>query len=146
MSLILNECVEFDEARKICIAFEKGKTYRLNNNNSSYKIRKVKVDKCIAQDIGEKRCDYLMEIKSIERVIFIELKGGDLAHALRQLFSAITLLKKEFANFQIDARIVGSRDVPGFISLPDYLKLEKEIRFTKGKIERATNNIYFENI
>ncbi len=83
-----------------------------------------------------------MEIKSIERVIFIELKGGDLAHALRQLFSAITLLKKEFGNFQIDARIVGSRDVPGFISLPDYLKLEKEIHFTKGKIERATNNIY----
>ncbi len=145
MSLILNKCVEFDEERKICIAFEKGKTYRLNNN-SSYKIRKVKVDKCIAQDIGEKRCDYLMEIKSIERVIFIELKGGDLAHALRQLFSAITLLKKEFGNFQIDARIVGSRDVPGFISLPDYLKLEKEIRFTKGKIERATNNIYSENI
>ncbi len=145
MSLIPDECIEFDEERKICIAFEKGKIYRLNNN-SSYKIRKVKVDKCIAQEVGERRCDYLMEIKSIKRVIFIELKGGDLAHALRQLHSAITFLKKEFGNFQIDVRIVGSRDVPGFISLPDYLKLEKEIRFTKGKTERATNNIYSENI
>lgn len=145
MNLITDKCIEFDEERKICVAFEKGKTYRLNNN-SGYKIRKVKVDKCIAQDMGEKRCDYLMEIKSIERVIFIELKGGDLAHALRQLYSAITFLKKEFVNFQMDARIVGTRDVPGFIGLPDYLKLEKVIRAAKGKIERATNNIYSENI
>lgn len=145
MSLIPDECIEFDEERKICIAFEKGKTYRLNNN-SNYKIRKVKVDKCIVQDIGEKRCDYLMEIKSIKRVIFIELKGGDLAHALKQLYSAVTFLKKEFADFQIDARIVGSRDIPGFIGLPDYLKLEKVIRSAKGKTERSTNNIYSENI
>ncbi len=46
MNLITDKCVEFDEERKICIAVEKGKTYRLNNN-SGYKIRKVKVDKCI---------------------------------------------------------------------------------------------------
>ncbi len=95
MSLIPDECIEFNEERKICIAFEKGKTYRLNNN-SNYKIRKVKVDNCITEAIREKRCDYLMEIKSIERVIFIELKGGDLAHALRQLYSAIVSLKAEF--------------------------------------------------
>lgn len=145
MSLILDECIEFDEERKICIAFEKVKTYRLNNN-SNYKIKKVKVDNCISRNIGEKRCDYLMEVNSIKRVIFIELKGGDLAHALKQLYSAITFLRKQFANFQIEARIVGSRDVPGFIGLPDYLKLEKVIRAAKGKIERATNNIYSENI
>ncbi len=145
MNLIPDECIEFDEERKICIAFENGKTYRLNNI-SSYTIRKVKVDKCIGQNVGEKRCDYFMEIKSIERVIFIELKGGDLAHALRQLYSAITFLKTEFRNFQFEARIVGSRDVPGFIGLPDYIKLEKEIRPTGGKIERATNNIYSENV
>lgn len=144
VSLILNECVEFDEERKICIAFEKGKTYRLKNN-SGYKIRKVKVDKCITQEVGERRCDYLMEIKSIERVIFIELKGGDLAHALRQLYSAIISLKKEFGNFKIDARIVGSRDVPGFIGLPDYLKLAKEI-LPNGTIKRGTNNNYHEDI
>ncbi len=145
MSLILNDCVEFDEARKICIAFENGKTYRLNNN-SSYKIRKVKVDKCVAQDIGEKRCDYLMEVKSIERVIFIELKGGDLAHALKQLHSSIIYLKPEFINYQINVRIVGSRDVPGFINTPYFVKLKKEINPTKGKIERGTNNIYTESI
>ena len=80
MSLIPNDCIEFDDERKICIAFEKGKTYRLLNS-SNYKIRKVIVDKCIEQNVGEKRCDYLMEIKSIKRVIFIELKGGEIGRA-----------------------------------------------------------------
>ena len=144
MSLIPNECVEFEEKRKICIAFEKGKMFKLNNN-SNYRIKKVKVDNCIPNN-GERRCDYLMEIKSVNKVIFIELKGGDLAHALKQIYNTIIYLKPEFKNYQIDARIVGSRDVPGFISLPYYSKLEREIRSSNGKIIRGTNNIYTENI
>lgn len=112
MSLIPSRCIEFDEKRKICIAFEKGKTYKLNND-SRYKIKKVKVDKCVDQKKGEKRCDYLMEIETIKKIIFIELKGGDLVHALRQLYSTINYFKTEFSNYQIDARIIGSRDVPG---------------------------------
>jgi hypothetical protein len=87
-----------------------------------------------------------MEIKSVNRVIFIELKGGDLARALKQILVTFNYLKTEFKNYRIDARIVGSRDVPGFIGLPDYVKLEREIYKTRGKILRATNNIYTENI
>ncbi|HEV8083683.1 MAG TPA: hypothetical protein VGP55_10795 [Chitinophagaceae bacterium] len=145
MSLIPSKCIEFNEERKICIAFEKGKIYRLNNN-SSHKIKKVKIDNCIQQNKGEKRCDYLMEIKAIKKTIFIELKGGDLVHALRQLYSTIIYFKTEFSNYQIDARIIGSRDVPGFINTADYIRLEKEIRPTKGTIKRGTNNIYIESI
>ncbi len=96
--------------------------------------------------LKEKDVIYLMEIKSIERVIFIELKGGDLVHALKQIYTTILCLKAEFKNYQIDARIVGTRDVPGFISVPSYSKLEREIRKCKGQIIRATNNIYVENI
>lgn len=145
MSLIPSKCIEFDEERKICIAFEKGKVYKLNNN-SGYKIRKVKVDKCVEQKDGEKRCDYLMEIEKIKKIIFIELKGGDLVHALRQLYFTIIYFKTQFGNYQIDARIIGSRDVPGFINTGEYIRLEKEIRSTKGSIERRTNNIYIESI
>ncbi len=143
MSLIPNECIQFDEERKICVASENGKTYSLNNN-SNYKIRKVKVDNCVGKEMKEKRCDYLMEIKSINKVIFIEVKGGDLVHALRQLYSTIVYLKLEFRNYQIDARIVGSGDVPGFINIPDYLKLAKEL-LPKGTILTRTN-ICSENI
>ncbi len=145
MNLIPNECIEFDEERKICIAIENGKIYKLNNV-SGFKIRKVKVDNCILQKPEDRKCDYLMEIKSVGRVIFIELKGGDLVHALKQLFSSISYLKSEFINYQIDVRIVGSRDVPGFINTPDYLRLFKIVRPTNGLIKRSTNKIYSENI
>ena len=145
MSLIPNECIESDDDRKIIIAFEKGRTYRLNNE-SGYKIRKVKVDNCIQQKAEQKRCDYLVGIQSIKKVIFIELKGGDLVHALKQLHASIIYFKPEFINYQVDARIVASRDSPGFINAPDYVKLEKLIRANKGKIERSTHNIYSENI
>ncbi len=75
MNLIPDVCIEFNEERKICIAIENGKTYKLENI-SSHKIRKVKVDGCILQNEGKKMCDYLMDVVGIDRVIFIELKGA----------------------------------------------------------------------
>ncbi len=145
MSLIPDKCIEFHEQRKVCIASEKGKIFRLNNI-SNYGIKKVKIDKCLKRAKAEKTCDYLMEIEIAKRVIFIELKGRDLGHALKQLYSTIIYLKGEFKNYQFDARIVGSRDAPGFINTSDYIRLEKEVRRTKGTIQRGTNNIYIESI
>ena len=145
MSLILAKCIEFNEKRKICIAYENGKKYQLNNT-SNITIRKVKVDKCLSQNIGEKRCDFLIETQDLKRVFFIELKGGDLNKAVNQIYSTIVYLKSEFKNYRMDTRIVGSKDVPDLKITPDYKKLAKEILPTKGTIERGTNNIYTESI
>ena len=147
MSLILEECIEFNDKRKICVATQKGKSYKLYNN-SDLSIRKVRIDGCLNQNVSEKRCDFLLNynIADFKRVIFIELKGGALVDALKQLYSTIIYLKNEFKNHQIDARIVGSRDVPGFTNTPDYRKLAKEVIPTRGKIERGTNKIYEETV
>ena len=145
MNLILAECIEFNEKRKVCIAYENGKKYQLNNT-SDVIVRKVKVDKCLVQNIGERRCDFLMNADELTRVFFIELKGSDLNKAVNQIYSTIIYLKSEFKNYRIDARIVGSKDVPGFKNTPDYKKLAKEILPTKGSIQRGTNNFYSENI
>jgi len=75
MSLILVKCIEYNDNRRICVACENGKNYELNNI-SNVVLRKVRVDKCIPQSIGEKRCDFLIESVSLKRVFFIELKGG----------------------------------------------------------------------
>ena len=146
MSLIPAKCIEYNEERKACVVSEKGKSYRLDNE-SGFKVRAVKIDKCLQQKEGEKRCDYLMNFdqKKLKRAIFIELKGGGLSDALKQLYATIIYLKEEFKGHRIDARIVGNRDVPDFINLPNYRKLAKEILPTGGTIERGTNNIYKEN-
>jgi hypothetical protein len=147
MSLILDKCVIHHDIRNECVASEKKKVYKLIND-SNFKIRKIKVDKCLPQNEGEKRCDYLMSIeeKDTKRVFFIELKGERLIDAVKQIYSTIIYLKDEFKNFRLDARIVGSGDVPGFINNPHYIKLKKEIHPTKGEIRRATNKFYSEII
>ncbi len=147
MSKIPANCIEYNEKRKICIATEKGKTYTLNNI-SNCKARKVKVDKCLPQAKGEKRCDYLFNTddEKLRRVIFIELKGSNLTIALKQLHTTIVYLKEDFKNYQIDERIVARRDTPGFKNLPDYFDLFKIIKPNNGTIIRATNNIYTETI
>lgn len=146
MSLIPNSCVEFDDNRATCIAFENGKTYRLENS-LRVKIRKIKVDKCLKQKEGQRRCDYLIIINDlkIKRAIFIELKGGALNEAIKQIYETINFLKDEFVGFKLDARIVGSKDVPNFITTPHYRKLARLV-LPNGSILRSTNKIYLENL
>lgn len=66
--------------------------------------------------------------ESFKSAIFIELKGIGLSQALKQLYSTIIYLKQGFSDHRIEARIVGSRDVPGFTNIPDYKKLFKEVK------------------
>ena len=147
MSLIPDSCVISNDNRSECVATENGKTYKLINK-SKVQIRKVKVDNCIQQREGEKRCDYLMSIdnKEHKKVFFIELKGGGLSDAIKQIYSTIIYLQAELKGFQLEARIVESGDVPNFKNSPQYLKLLKQVYLTKGTIIRATNKFYSENI
>ena len=145
MSLIPDKCIEFKDKRKICIAYENGKKYELVNSSFNT-IRKVKIDSCLVQNEGERRCDYLMDSEEKKRAIFIELKGGDLNSAIEQIYSTIIFLHEEYLGYSKDARIIGGRDVPGFKNTPNYKRLAKVILTTKGTIERATNKFYTEKI
>jgi hypothetical protein len=137
---------EYCDDRRECVAKQKGKKYTLLNL-SKYIVKSINVDKCLVDKTEGKRCDYLMHItnKELQRAIFIELKGGDLSSALKQLCSTILFLKSEFKDNRMDARIVGSRDVPNIESTADYRKLARQILPTGGTIARGTNNMYIEN-
>jgi hypothetical protein len=147
MSLIANKCIEYDENRPICVASQNGKVYTLNNG-SNYKIKKVAVDKCILQNIGEKRCDYLMHASNAkgQKVFFIELKGGAFLDALEQIYDTLIYLNGEFKGHVLNARIVGKGDTPDLTNSAIYKKLFRKISFTKGTIKRATNKLLIENI
>lgn len=145
MSLILQDCIEYDKEQKICVAEEKGKKYCLQNE-SGFRIRKIKVDGCLAHDEGEKRCDYLFTIdtKQPKCAIFVELKGGDLNTALKQVYDSINYLKSELTAYELLVRIIGSRDVPQLKNSPAYQKLIR-ITSTKNFFYR-TNRFYTEKI
>ena len=147
MSLIPDSCIESNDNRSECVATENGKTFKIINR-SKVEIKKVKIDHCIKQEIGERRCDYLMAIEEadLKRVFFIELKGGGLGDAIKQIHSTINYLQKEIKGFQLEARIIGSRDVPDLKNTPQFIKLQKQIYPTKGTIKIATNKFFSENI
>lgn len=63
------------------------------HNPGRKNLRSYKVDKCLVpKDDGRVACDFLV-IDHISRGYFVELKGGDIRHALRQLESSILSLK-----------------------------------------------------
>ncbi|MEW4568630.1 hypothetical protein AB1L88_12265 [Tautonia sp. JC769] len=52
-------------------------------NQNEHKIDQIKVDGCAIEE--GMRCDYLVNVDSIDASILIELKGGDVEKAIKQL-------------------------------------------------------------
>jgi hypothetical protein len=147
MSLILEKCIKSHDNRPENVVRENGKEYKLINL-SGFKIKTVKVDSCLGQGVGEKRCDYLMHVdeKQCKRTIFIELKGGALVDALKQLYSTAIYLKEDFKGCRLDGRIVGKGNVPNFKNIPDYKKLFKLLTTSGGDLKVGTNRFYSEKV
>jgi len=148
MTLIDDKCILALDKRPECVVSENGKTYSLINN-SMFIVKQVKGDKCLHQEVGEKRCDYLMIIndKKIRRVFFIELKGGNISEGIKQIMSTIQYLTNELIGYRIDARVIGKgSNIPEVRNTPAYVKLMKKVKLEKGTLEISTNKFYTENI
>ncbi len=143
MSMVIADCAEYNEVRKLCVAEENGKKYVLDNQGAYY-IRKVKVDGCVTIPDGYGRCDYLFSAdeNSKRRAYFVELKGSRGEDALKQINDTITFFKEEFAGYCLEARIVSSKSVPNFRASAPYKQLLKVIDPTGGNIKIATNKFY----
>jgi hypothetical protein len=59
-------------------------------NNAELPIRKIKIDGCVINN-DEIRCDYVI-IRELNEEIYIELKGSDVPHALKQIINTINLI------------------------------------------------------
>jgi len=72
------------------------------------KIDKIKVDGCLIVDTNVDKCDYLFLYKynklNISSVIFVELKGNDVKHAICQLESSIDRYSNNINPLNLDVR------------------------------------------
>jgi len=82
------ECIQ--ESKDKLIVFQENRSKITIVNKNEAKISRVKVDGC-AITTGV-RCDYLLLSNNIE--YFIELKGQDISHAVKQLGASIDILSK----------------------------------------------------
>lgn len=83
---------------------------------SNWTLEKIKIDGGVVTDEAVKRCDYALlakEGKARRNFFFVELKGKDLARAIKQLESSIEHLPHLFCGYEErHARAVCSRVVP----------------------------------
>jgi hypothetical protein len=83
------KCENYKTDKKISLEENKCKITFLNPNQDNILI--VDVDGCAIDDNETLRCDYaLVPFDEIE--IYVELKGSDISHAVKQLESTISLL------------------------------------------------------
>ncbi|UCH97844.1 MAG: hypothetical protein JSV88_13595 [Candidatus Aminicenantes bacterium] len=86
-----------EETRDKLIVFEERGRKFVGNNKDKKKFLKVRVDNCL--EFAGKRCDWLLVDTVANIAHFIELKGCDLNHALRQLANTVSTISDPGKNY-----------------------------------------------
>ncbi|MBD1936431.1 hypothetical protein [Microcoleus sp. FACHB-68] len=100
------ECEEYVSDTKIVLQENKSKITFKNSNQEQ--IRKIKVDGCAINDNKTLRCDYVL-IPQEDIEIYVELKGSDISHAVKQIQSTIALLSDDVKNKKKLCVVVSTR-------------------------------------
>ncbi|UCZ56530.1 hypothetical protein LGV61_12490 [Desulfurispirillum indicum] len=121
-----------------CVQVIAGQRIVFKENNRSFcllnaqrvVIRKVHIDGClIPQSDRQRACDYGAWIDSQSKAYFIELKGKNIQHAVRQIIASINFVQQnhmeECEGKALEAVIVSSKNhAPNLKQSPDYIKLK----------------------
>lgn len=102
----LPECQIYNSDPKITLKEKKSKITFLNPDRDEILV--IKVDGCVIKDDGVLKCDYaIVPCDQIE--IYVELKGSDISHAVKQLESTIKLLSENPKEIKKYCFIVSTR-------------------------------------
>lgn len=85
----LPECEEYKSDARLVLQENKSKITFLNPRQNQVLI--IRVDGCVIKDNKILRCDYAI-VPCDEVEIYVELKGSDISHAVKQIESTIKLL------------------------------------------------------
>ena len=86
------ECEEYKFDKRIVLQENKSKITFINPNQDTILV--IRVDGCVIRDNETLRCDYALVLANkIE--IYIELKGSNVLHAVKQIESTIMLLSDD---------------------------------------------------
>jgi hypothetical protein len=90
---IPNECKSLSNSRKIVIRDKgsKNPVCIVFMNKSSLNVDIIDVDDCVIK--SGVRCDYLLILNDTE--YYVELKGSDVSHAVKQIERTVKLLSKK---------------------------------------------------
>ena len=134
-----SDCCISDTRKSIVIKEKKCQITFLNRHEK--KIFQIRVDDCLIKE-GIK-CDYLVLVPENKRAFFIELKGQDFLHAIRQINTSIDQLIPQLYSTEINARIVLTKvNTPNLMNNPLILKFEKRIKKLNGCLIKGTIKLF----
>lgn len=99
-------CEEYRRDTKIVLQENKSKISFLNPDKETILI--IKVDGCVVSENETLRCDYAL-VPSDEVEIYVELKGSDILHAVKQIESTIGLLSEDSQRIKKLCFVVSTR-------------------------------------
>lgn len=149
-----NICIKSSDKRPYVSCGEQKKTYILGNSMKNHVISYKMDGGVIIEDktvpFGTNKCDFLFVIRGEERVaILIELKGRNIAHALKQISGVLDLYKDFFATCHgVYVRIIATSSTPNLKASPEYVNLLRKIKskyngnikiFEKKQTEKDTD-------
>lgn len=132
------DCIVYTDNRRTVKCEEKRKKYLLNNDLDKVRIRKYKLDKGIVKDeTGFDACDNLLAIYdgSNPQLVFVELKGHDLKHAIEQVYKTIQYFGPQLKEKRIYARIVHTQGIPKIGNSGIQVDLAAAVRSRGGNLK-----------
>lgn len=138
-----SDCLKQRDTRENVTCVEKKKRYNLINHERFETVVYHVDGGLIKDEQNTVKCDYLYGIGDPEKpsTIFIELKGTDLKHAIKQIKNSVMLFAPSFPGHRIYGRIV-SGAVPNMQNDPAIQNLDKELRKRyNGKLSIFRNSV-----
>lgn len=107
---------------------ERKKRYNLLNPER-YKVTVFKIDGGIVHNEEDVlACDYLYFVhKTKPKAVFVELKGKDIAHAIKQITNSMDMIAGDFPEAEKMARII-CRSVPRIANDGIVIRAKKELK------------------
>ena len=137
---IFLEDLHMPECKHVYVATEKGCTYRLNNPENLM-VLQTRVDGELYDSSDGKKCDYAFSSKEFSTAILVELKGGDIKQAVRQLRSTFEAFKDKYRYKRYYGRIVASRINAPDVQSPEYRHLSGLLKSTGGNLAKKTKSL-----
>lgn len=139
-----DKCIKFSDNRAfIALRDEKSKSgseYRAANVGRKNLIC-LKVDGCLISNQETKKCDFLLLDCDNNIAHFIELKGSDLATAIKQLTNSVKQVMQVLAKLEYEvafAKLALSR-TPKVIPAKEWLDLRRLMQAYKGDALRQNS-------
>ncbi len=131
--------------RRNTISLEENKKRYIAYNVAGKSVAQYHIDK---NNEPPKKCDYAIYVDEDDRIIFIELKGSDVLHAIKQIRQSINdkVILPRITCSTLDARIIASKTPnPNFTSSAE-VKLNQILKSYGGKNLKISTRYYKENI